>query len=143
MLVPGSLRALPVESTNDLMLAEWPSTLEEKSINDAALACAQHAAHIKLTECSREELLLKFGAVVASHGMKFDKFTNMQLTPTVISHIQSLNECRGNKPLYSWAHIKDGYTGGFYKYKRGETSVMKSSEVKEYLAMVYCLLLEN
>ena len=82
--------------------------------------------------------------MVASHGMKFDKFTKMQLTPTVISHIQSLNENRGNKQtLYSWDHLKEGYTGGFYKYKRGETSVMKSSEVKEYLAMVYCLLLEN
>ena len=126
------------EATGELMLAEWPETLEENLLRETALACAQHSANIRFTECSKEEIQLKFREVVATHGMKFSK---MKLSPTVISLIQSLNASRGKKQtLFSWDHIKDGYTGAFYKYTRGETPVMKSSDVKVLLAMVYCLM---
>ena len=125
------------------MLAEWPETLEEKSINEAAVKMAEHAADVHFTDLSQEELQLKIGEVVASHGIKFAAFTTMQLSPAVISAVTTLNANRGKRLPYSWDHIKDGYTGGFYKYTQGETPVMKSDQVKDYLALVYCLMLQD
>ena len=67
----------------------------------------------------------------------------MKLDPKVISAVETLNANRGKRLPYSWDHIKDGYTGGFYKYTQGETPVMKSDQVKDFLALVYCLMLED
>ena len=125
------------------MLAEWPETLEELAINEAAAAMAEHVAQVNFTGLSQEELRLKMGEVVASHGKKYTPFKTMQLAPEVISHVECLNANRGKRLPYSWDHIKDGYTGGFYKYTKGVTPVMKSDQVKDYLALVYCLLLEE
>ena len=61
----------------------------------------------------------------------------MQLSPAVISNATTLNAHRGTSLPYSWDHIKDGYTGGFYKYTKGVTPVMKSDQVKDYLSLVY------
>ena len=132
-----------MEATGEFMLAEWPETLEEKSINEAAVKMAEHAAALKFTDLSRAELQLKIGDVVAEHAGKITAFTKMQLTPAVIKDVTSLNENRGKKHPYSWDHIKDGYTGGFYKYTKGVTPVMKSDQVKDYLALVYCLLRQD
>ena len=87
------------------------------------------------------QLRLRIGKVVAGHGIKFVGFTTMQLSPTVISTVTSLNANRGaKKHPYSWDHLKDGYTGGFYKHTKGETPVMKSDQLKDYLALLYCLM---
>ena len=125
------------------MLAEWPETLEEKSINEAAVKMAEHVANVHFTDLSQEELRLKIGEVVASHGVKFAGFTRMQLSPAVISAVTTLNANRGKKLAYSWDHIKDGYTGGFYKYTKGVTPVMKFDQVKDYLALVYGRMLQD
>ena len=132
-----------IEATGEFMLAEWPETLEEKSINEAAVKMAEHAADVHFTDLSHEELRLRIGEVVASHGVKFAALTTMQLSPAVISAVETLNANRGKRLPYSWDHIKDGYTGGFYKYTQGETPVMKSDQVKDYLALVYCLMLHD
>ena len=135
-----------IETTGEFMLAEWPETLEEKSINEAAVKMAEHAADVHFTDLSHEELQLKIGEVVAKHGVKFAGFTTMQLSPAAISAVATMHKnrhrsrSRSRTTPYSWDHIKGGYTGGFYKYHRGETPVMKSDQVKEYLALVYCLM---
>ena len=36
-----------LEDTREVMLAEWPSTLEERTINEAAVAMAQHATELR------------------------------------------------------------------------------------------------
>ena len=134
-----------LEKTGQLMLAEWPESLEEKSINESAVLMAEHAAKMKFTDLSRDEVQLKIGEVVANHGFKLSAlFKKMQLSPDVIDKVTNLNDTRGKKTLpYSWDHIKTGFTGGFYKYIPGVTPVMKSDQVKDYLAMVYCLMLEE
>ena len=104
---------------------------------------ATHAANMDFTNLSHEELQLKMGEVVATHGVKFKGFTTMQLTPGVIRAVESLNRNRGKSLPYSWDHIKDGYKGAFYKYDAGETPVMKAGQVKDYLAMLYCLILHE
>ena len=133
-----------LEKTGQLMLAEWPETLEEKSINESAALMAEWASQKKFTELSREEVQLKIGEVVANHGFKLTSlFKKMQLSPSVIARIQHLNDTRGKGKLpYSWDHLKNGFTGAFYKYIEGVTPVMKSDQVKDYLAMVYCLIEE-
>ena len=133
-----------LEKSGQLMLAEWPETLEEKSINESAVLMAEHAMKQKFTELSREEVQLKIGQVVAKHAIKLtDLFKKRQLTPDTIATIQALNDNMGKKKKpYSWDHIKDGFTGGFYKYIPGVTPVMKSDQVKDYLAMLYCLIEE-
>ena len=133
-----------MEATNEFMLAEWPETLEEKSICEAAVANAEHVAKVHFTELSPDELRVKIGQVVANHGVKFEGFTTRHISDTVINAVTSLNTNRGaKKHPYAWDHLKDGYTGGFYRYTKGETPVMKSDELKDYLAMVYCLMLED
>ena len=132
-----------LEASGELMLAEWPESLEERSINEAAVKMAEHAVKVRFTDLSQEEVRLKIGEVVTSQGVKFGGVTRMRLTPAVINAVTTLNENRGENKPYSWDHIKDGYTGGFYKYTRGETPVMKSDQVKDYLALVYCLMLQD
>ena len=130
-----------LETTGQLMLAEWPESLEEKSINEGAVLMAEHAAQQKFTELSREEVELKIGEVVANHVVPKPLFEKMQLSDKVIDAVTWLNNTRGNGELpYSWDHIKTGFTGGFYKYIEGESPVMKSDQVKDYLAMLYCLI---
>ena len=124
-------------------MAKWPESLEEKSINETAVKMAEHAADVRFTDLSHEELRLRIGEVVANHGVKFATFTTMQLSPAVISQVTTLNANRGKNKPYSWDHIKDGYTGGFYTYTKGVTPVMKSDQVKDYLALVYCLMLHD
>ena len=133
-----------LEKTGQLMLAEWPETLEEKSINESAALMAEHAMKQKFTELSREEVQLKIFQVVAKSAIKQNPmFKKRQLTPDTIATIQALNDNMGKKKKpYSWDHIKDGFTGGFYKYIPGVTPVMKSDQVKDYLAMLYCLIEE-
>ena len=80
---------------------------------------------------------------MAKHGVKFAGFTTMQLSPTVISNVTALNAHRGKSHPYSWDHIKNGYKGSFYKYTKDETPVMKSDQLKDYLALVYCLMLQD
>ena len=86
-----------VEATGEFMLAEWPETLEEKSINEAAVKMAEHAADMHFTDLSHEEVQLRIGEVVASHGVKFAAFTTMQLSPAVISAVEDLNANRGKR----------------------------------------------
>ena len=132
-----------LETTGQLMLAEWPESLEEKSINEGAVLMAEHAAQQKFTELSREEVELKIGEVVANHVVPKPLFEKMQLSDKVIDAVTWLNNTRGKKSKpYSWDHIKTGFTGGFYKYIEGESPVMKSDQVKDYLAMLYCLIEE-
>ena len=87
-----------LEKTGQLMLAEWPESLEEKSINESAVLMAEHAAKMKFTDLSRDEVQLKIGEVVAEHGVKFAGFTTMQLSATVISNVTTLNAHRGKSP---------------------------------------------
>ena len=86
---------------------------------------------------------LRIGEMVAIHGVKDSKFTTMQLSDRVKSCVDSLNASHGKKPAYGWEHIKDGFIGGFYKYIEGVTPVMKSEQVKDYLALLYCLIREG
>ena len=68
----------------------------------------------------------------------------MPLSQEVISAVETLNAHRGAKRHpYSWDHIKTGYKGSFYKYIKDETPVMKSEQLKDYLALVYCLLTQD
>ena len=84
------------------------------------------------------------GDIVASTGVKYDKFKTMQLSQTVISKVTDMNATRSSKKHpFTWDHIKDGYTGGFYKYIEGVSPVMKSEQVNDYLALVYCPTLNN
>ena len=94
-----------IETTGEFMLAEWPETLEEKSINEAAVKMAEHAADVHFTDLSHEELQLKIGEVVAKHGVKLAGFTTMQLSPAVISNVTTLNAHRGTSlPLQLGPH---------------------------------------
>ena len=129
------------EFTGEFMLAEGPESCAEKCINEFKVKMAEHAADVHFTDLSHEELQLKIGEVVAKHGVKFAWF--MQLSPAVISNVTTLNAHRGTSLPYSWDHIKDGYTGSFYKYTKGVTPVMKSDQVKDYLALVYCRMLQD
>ena len=88
---------------------------------------------------------MKIGEVVANHSVKCAglEFKKMPLTQAVKRAIEALNASRGGKLPYSWEHISEGYTGGFYQYEDGKTPVMKSEQVKDYLAMAYCLYSQN
>ena len=96
----------------------------------------------RFTELSPDEIKAKLGEVVARHGFK-STFTRMQLTPNVIRNVQHLNANRGNKPAWSYSHLEDGFRGGFFKYVEGQTPVMKSDGVKDFLALVFCLMREQ
>ena len=64
----------------------------------------------------------------------------MKLDQKVISAVETLNAHRGKNLPYNWDHIKNGYKGSFYKYTKDETPVMKSDQLKDYLALLYCLM---
>ena len=131
-----------MQATNDFMLAEQPESLAEKSIYEAAVAMAERAADVHFTNLSQDELRARIGQVVADHGVKFPGFTTRQLSQTVISAVTSLNaNPSAKKHPYAWDHLNDGYTGGFYRYTK-ETPIIKSEQLKDFLAMVYCLMLE-
>ncbi len=132
-----------LETTGEVMLAEWPESLEERAINESAVALAQHAEEQHFTELSPNELQAKTGEVVASHGFKAE-FQKMWLSPTVVSAVEHLNTNRKGKPAYSYSHIQQGYRGGFFKYVQGETPVMKADGVKDLLALFFfCLRQEK
>ena len=74
------------------------------------------------------------------------EFKTMQISRKTIGDIAYRNATRGAKTLeYSWDHItaKGGYTGSFHKYVQGVSPVMKSADVTDYLAMLYCLMLHD
>ena len=104
---------------------------------------AQRATNMKLTDMPRDEIEAKIAEVVFRHSVSITKFTKHKLSPEAIRRVEDLNTNRGKGGLFSWDHIKDGYTGGFFKYEQGKTPVMKSDKVKDFLAMVYCLILEE
>ena len=70
----------------------------------------------------------------------------MQLSPEtikLIEHMSDYNKHSSKFKPFSWDHIKDGYTGKFFKYNQGVTPIMKSAQVNEYLALIYCLVLQE
>ena len=69
----------------------------------------------------------------------------MQLSQSVISELERLNENRGAKMHpYSWEHLKEtGYRGNFYKYVPGKTPVMKAGECLDFMSLLYCLMLHE
>ena len=122
-----------LEESGEVMLAEWPESLEERAINEAAVKMAEHAEKLRFTDLSQEELQLALGKVVASHGVKAE-FVTRQLSPGVMQSIDHLNAIRGKQKAYSYRHLQQGYRGGFFKYVAGETPVMKADGVKDFLA---------
>ena len=111
-----------LEAAGEAMLTMWPETLEEKAINEAAMTMAEHAAKVRFTDLTREQLHVKIGSVVATHSIKMEKFTTMKLDQKVISAVENLSAHRGAKRHpYNWDHIKNGYKGSFYKYIKDET----------------------
>ena len=55
--------------------------------------------------------------------------------------MEDLNSNLGPKGKpYSYKHIQGGYRGGFFKYCRGQTPIMKFDVVKDFLALVFCRL---
>ena len=96
----------------------------------------------RFTELSPEELKAKLGEAVASHGLKAAEFTTMQLSAAVIQKVDDLNANRGKRPAYSYCHLKSGFRGGFFRYVEGQTPVMKSDGVKDFLALIFCLMQE-
>ena len=131
-----------IEATGELMLAEWPSSLEERFINEMAVVQAERTAGVRFANLSREEVRLRIREVVASHRPRIG-FATMQLSPGVIRTVEDLNAYRGKNLPYTWDHIKNGYTGGFYKYIPGETLVMKSDEVTIMVIMIVCRMREE
>ena len=131
-----------LEATGEVMLAVRPGTLEENAINEAAVLLAEHAANVRFTDLTQDELQLKMGEVVASHGMKAE-FTTMQLSPAVIKCVEDLSARRPGKPAYSYKHVEQGFSGGCFKYRPGETPVMNADGVNGDLALIYCLMQEK
>ena len=130
-----------LEKTEQVILAEWPDSLAERYCNEGAQMMAEHAAGMKFEDLSREEIQLRMGNIVASTGVKYDDFQKMPLRPHVIATVEELNATRGaKKHPYTWDHIKHGFTGSFYRYVEGVSPIMKSSDVNDYLALLYCLL---
>ena len=130
-----------LEKTGQVILAEWPDSQAERYCTEGAQMMAEHAAIMKFDDLSREEILLRMGNIVASTSVKYDDFQKMPLQPHVIATVEQLNATRGaKKHPYTWDHIKDGFTGSFYRYVEGVSPIMKSSDVNDYLALVYCLL---
>ena len=130
-----------LEKTGQAILAEWPDSQAERYCTEGAQMMAEHAAGMKFEDLSREEILLRMGNIVASTGVKYDDFKKRPLRPQVIATVEKLNANRGaKKHPYTWDHIKDGFTGSFYRYVEGVSPIMKSSDVNDYLALLYCLL---
>ena len=78
---------------------------EEKAINEAAMTMAEYAAKVRFTDLTREQLQVKIGEVVATHGIKLARFTRMQLNSVVISAVSTLNAHRGkNLPIQLGPH---------------------------------------
>ena len=94
-LIPAS-RVLYLEKMGLAMLAEWSERLD-------AFQIAELATSLRFTELSTEDVQLKLGELVASHGMKAD-FS--------IQCVEELNAYRGN---WSYRHIEKGDIGGFFK----------------------------
>ena len=134
-----------LEKEQSLMLAEWPDSLTERSINETAEKLAEHATEQKFNELSHEEVKLKIASAVSKMAVKLTSFKTMQLSPQTISAVANINAARGKNLEYSWDHIeaKGGYTGSFYKFVEGETPVMKAADCMDLLAMVYCLMLHD
>jgi len=130
--------AIYLETTNQLVLSEWPCSAEETAVADF-MALMTEADLGPYEELSTEELRLSLSLMVKQNTAGAHMMEDMELTPYIENYVKQQNASRTRKKPWSINAVKDGFQGAFYKYT--ETSpILTTEDTKKFLAGVKVML---
>ena len=120
-----------------LILSAWPGSAEENALAEMMLTLAEDHLGKEAHRLNDFDLKERIWEVTNRHCVEIPTTRNMELSAEIRQYVKEQNRDRTKQQQWSFAHLADGFRGGFFKYNKEQTFIMSTEETKIWLALIH------